>query len=158
MQVSELMTPDPITLMVDDSFDLAEKFMEFAHIRHLPVVEGERVIGLVTHRDLLRASIELFANSRMRPQPGEPIATQRAQVAPREERERKQIVLVSEIMRSGVHTVLPDADVREAITTMIDHKYGCLPVCDGEGHLRGIITEADFLKFTKRLLDEVDVA
>ncbi len=141
MKVHELMTPDPITLMVDDSFDLAEKFMEFAHIRHLPVVDGERVIGLVTHRDLLQASLGLLRDA-----------------SRGEARERKLIVLVSEIMRPDVRTVLPDADVRSAISTMIDHKYGCLPVCDAEGHLQGIITEADFLKFTRRLLDQVDVA
>ena len=141
MQVHELMTPDPITLMIDDSFDLAEKFMEFAHIRHLPVVDGERLIGLVTHRDLLRASLDILRG-----------------VAPRERHERKLTVPVSAIMRTDVQHVGPDSDVRTAIETMIDHKYGCLPVCDDAGHLVGILTEADFLKFTRRLLEQVDIA
>jgi len=141
MRVHELMTPDPITLEVDDSFDLAEKFMEFAHIRHLPVVDGERLIGLVTHRDLLRASLKLLQD-----------------VTPSGARERKLTVPVSEIMRPEVAFVTPETDVRRAIETMIDHKYGCLPVCDRERRLRGIITEADFLKFTRRLLEQVDIA
>lgn len=141
MRVQELMTPDPITLEVDDSFDLAEKFMEFAHIRHLPVVDGERLIGLVTHRDLLRASLRLLGDT-----------------PPKGTRERKLSVLVSEIMRPEVAFVTPETDVRKAIETMIDHKYGCLPVCDRERRLRGIITEADFLKFTRRLLEQLDIA
>lgn len=141
MRVEELMTPDPIALEVDDSFDLAEKFMEFAHIRHLPVVDGERLIGLVTHRDLLRASLRLLAD-----------------VSPRGVRERKRTVPVSEIMRPEVAFVTPETDVRRAIETMIDHKYGCLPVCDRDRRLRGIITEADFLKFTRRLLEQLDIA
>ncbi len=141
MRVHELMTPDPITLMVDDSFDLAEKFMEFAHIRHLPVVDGERLIGLVTHRDLLQASLRLLQG-----------------VQPRDVHERKLTVPVAEIMRPDVNSVHPDADVRTAIETMIDHKYGCLPVCDEQKRLKGIITEADFLKFTRRLLEQVDIA
>lgn len=140
MKVHELMTPDPITLMVDDSFDLAEKFMEFAHIRHLPVVDGERVIGLVTHRDLLSTSLKLLRD-----------------VSPREAPEEKRRVMVQEIMRPEVRTVTLETDVKDAVAMMIDHKYGCLPVCDGEGHLRGIVTEADFLKFTRRLLEQVDI-
>jgi CBS domain-containing membrane protein len=141
MRVHELMTPDPITLMVDDSFDLAEKFMEFAHIRHLPVVDGERLIGLVTLRDLLEVSLKFLRD-----------------VPPREAHERKLTVMVSEIMRPEVRYVTPETDVRSAIEMMIDHKYGCLPVCDDERHLQGIVTEADFLKFTRRLLEQVDIA
>lgn len=141
MRVRELMTADPITLMVDDSFDLAEKFMEFAHIRHLPVVDGVRLIGLVTHRDLLRASLRLLRD-----------------VSPRNVRQRKLTVPVAEIMRPDVAFVTPDADVRSVVETMMDHKYGCLPVCEEGRRLVGIITEADFLKFTHRLLEQVDIA
>ena len=141
MNVHELMTPDPITLMVDDSFDLAEKFMEFAHIRHLPVVDGERLIGLVTHRDLLKASLRLLND-----------------VSPRDAHEKKLLVPVSDIMRPEVTYVTPTTDVRRAIEMMMDHKYGCLPVCDDQRRLQGIVTEADFLKFTRRLLEQVDIA
>lgn len=141
MRIHELMTPDPITLMNDDSFDLAEKFMEFAHIRHLPVVDGERLIGLVTHRDLLKASLRHLRD-----------------VSPRDIDERKHVVTVQDIMRSDVEFVTPDTDVRRAIEVMVDHKYGCLPVCDEERRIQGIVTEADFLKFTRRLLEQVDFA
>lgn len=126
MRVAELMTRDPLVLDVDGSLHLAEMFMRFAHIRHLPVVDAGRVVGLVTHRDLLRASVEGPAQSR---------------------------VAVSSIMRRDVMTIDADANLREAVRIMIDQKLGCLPVTDG-GRLVGIITEADFLKFTDQVLRE----
>ena len=65
MIVRDLMSVDTLTLNTDSSFELAEKFMGFAHVRHLPVVDPEnRVAGLVTHRDLLRASVSLYAGLR----------------------------------------------------------------------------------------------
>jgi CBS domain-containing membrane protein len=73
-------------------------------------------------------------------------------------RQRKLTVTVAEIMRPDVAFVTPDTDVRSAVETMIDHKYGCLPVCEEGRRLVGIVTEADFLKFTRRLLEQVDIA
>jgi CBS domain-containing membrane protein len=124
MQVRDIMTPDPVTLHEDDSIDLAEKFMSFAHIRHLPVIDDSaRLVGLITHRDLLQA----FA------------------------RERRDLTKARHIMRTDVKTVPLTADLRQAIDTMLDHKYGCLPVVERH-RLMGIVTEADFLKLTRSLL------
>ena len=134
--VRQLMTKDPLVLMADDSIDIAERFMEFAHIRHLPVVDGEHVVGLVTHRDILRASISLLTGISRQGDEG-----------------IKRGIPVVEIMRKDVSTIAPDTDVRAAIDTMLDHKYGCLPVTQ-EGRLVGILTEADFLKFAEKWLDD----
>lgn len=137
MKVHELMTPEPIVLMVDDSIDVAERFMEFAHVRHLPVVDGVHLVGLVTHRDLLRASVSALAG-----------------VSRREEEGLKMVIPIVEIMNKDVSTVGPTTDVKEAIELMTGHKYGCLPVVEDDNKLVGILTEADFLKFTMRLLDQ----
>lgn len=133
MQVSEVMTVDPLVLAVDETLLVAEMFMRLAHIRHLPVVDGSRVVGLVTHRDLLAAATGQLASERA---DGDETAVQ-----------------VKEIMREGVRTVESTTDARKAIDLMIDHKYGCLPVTQ-DGHLVGIVTEADFLKFARRCLDQ----
>ncbi len=53
--VRELMTTDVVTLEVDESLDVADTVMNLARIRHLPVVNDGRLVGLVTHRDLLAA-------------------------------------------------------------------------------------------------------
>ncbi len=136
MQICELMTVDPLVLAVDESLQVAEMFMQLAHIRHLPVVEADRVVGLVTHRDLLGAATDLLA------QPGGCDADLRLKAVP-----------VASIMRRDVRTIEDTTDVRDAIDIMLDHKYGCLPVTK-EGHIVGILTEADFLKYAKRCLDQ----
>ncbi|MGE3167020.1 MAG: CBS domain-containing protein [Planctomycetota bacterium] len=139
MRVEEVMSRDPIVLAPDETLDVAEMLMNFAHIRHLPVTENGIVVGLVTHRDLLRACVQrMGANC-------EPSARTAA--------ESKELVQVAEIMRVDVRTIDAKSDVREAIDIMIDHKYGCLPVTE-KRHLVGIITEADFLKLARRHLSE----
>ena len=55
------------------------------------------------------------------------------------------------IMKTDVITADPEMDVCEAISMLLEHKYGCLPVVS-EGKLVGIVTEADFMKLTQKLL------
>jgi CBS domain-containing membrane protein len=122
--VRDIMTEDPITVHSDYSLQFVKKCLSFAHIRHLPVVDGERrLLGLLTHRDLLEAA----------------------------SRPAGAAVTAKSVMRRDVRTVTPETDVREAIETMLRHKYGCLPVLE-EGMVVGIVTEADFLKLTRSLL------
>ena len=61
-------------------------------------------------------------------------------------------VPVVEAMHRDVVTVSPDMSVREAARILLQNKYGCLPVVGPAGELVGIITEADFLHLTVRLL------
>ena len=46
----------------------------------------------------------------------------------------------------------PDESVADAARTLLDNKWGCLPVVSDHGDLLGIVTEADFLRLTVRLL------
>ncbi len=128
MIVQELMTEDPLTLDRNQSLELAQDLLRFAHIRHLPVIENGKVVGLVTHRDLLRAVVERSS-------------------------EALPAIPIERVMRTDIRTIDATVDVREAVEIMIDHKYGCLPVTSGE-QLVGILTEADFLKYVKRALQQ----
>ena len=60
-------------------------------------------------------------------------------------------------MNYDAHTVEPDTGLRDAAQVLLRHKYGCLPVVEGQ-RLVGMITEADFLRLTIHLLDAVDEA
>jgi CBS domain-containing protein len=51
--VAQIMSPDPVTLSSDDSVAMARREMELATIRHLPVVDGDNLVGLITQRDVL---------------------------------------------------------------------------------------------------------
>ena len=135
MKVADLMSTDLVTLTEDETLAHAQRCMARGRIRHLPVVRDGRLVGLVTHRDLLAASFSIFA-----------------EVEHNEQRRIFDTVRVVDAMHRDVVTVPPELTVSRAAQILLDNKYGCLPVVDAEGLLVGILTEADFLRLTVRLL------
>ncbi len=135
MKVRDLMSTELVTLTEDETLAHAERCMERGRIRHLPVIRGRKLVGLVTHRDLLAASFSLFAD-----------------VDREEQRRVFATIPVKELMHRDVVTVRPDLPVSEAARILLRNKFGCLPVVAEDGTLLGLITEADFLRLTVRLL------
>jgi len=135
MSVADLMTTDVVTLTEDETLAHAQRCMARGRIRHLPVVREERLVGLITHRDLLAASFSIFA-----------------EVDTSEQRRVFDTVRVVEAMHRDVVTVSPSLAVSKAARILLENKYGCLPVVDDEQRLQGIVTEADFLRLTVQLL------
>ena len=135
IQVREIMSTDLVTLTEDETLAHAQGCMARGRIRHLPVVRDGKLVGLLTHRDLLAASFSIFA-----------------EVDRGEQRRIFGTVPVVEAMHRDVVTVAPDLPVREAARILLKNKYGCLPVVGPAGELVGILTEADFLHLTVRLL------
>jgi CBS domain-containing membrane protein len=135
LKVAELMTTEVVTLTEDETLLHAQRCMERGRIRHLPVIRGGKLVGLVTHRDLLAASFSVFAD-----------------VATNEQRRVFAGLSVREIMHRDVVSIGPEVPVAEAARILLKNKFGCLPVVDSGGRLCGIVTEADFLRLTVRLL------
>jgi CBS domain-containing membrane protein len=135
LTVADLMSRDLVTLAEDDTLAEARTCMERGRVRHLPVVRGGKLMGLVTHRDLLAASFSVFA-----------------EVSAREERQLFASIPVRELMHDAV-TASPSMSVREAARILLQNKFGCLPVVEGDGKLVGIVTEADFLRLAVRMLE-----
>lgn len=131
LTVGDLMTRDVVTLEESDSLLEVDDVLKRQHIRHLPVVRQGKLVGLVSHRDLLRA---LGKHPASAPQP----------------------VAIADIMTRGLETVTPDVSARDAIYRLLDGRFGCLPVVAGDGRLVGIVTEADFMRLASRLLDAAD--
>jgi len=132
--VAEVMTHKVVTIGENDTLDELEEGMTRFHFRHLPVVEGGKLVGLVTHRDLLHASSSFLSEA----------ADARNAII------RKQPA--KKIMHTDVVTVGPEDSLLEAATLMWDAKLGCLPVVDEDQKVIGILTEADFLKLIIHLL------
>ena len=61
MKVAKIMSTDVITLIEDETLAHAKRCMDRGRIRHLPVIRERKLVGLVTHRDLLAASFSIFA-------------------------------------------------------------------------------------------------
>ncbi|MEW5772067.1 MAG: CBS domain-containing protein [Thermodesulfobacteriota bacterium] len=137
--VHDIMTREVFTLRESDTLKTARSMMSLARIRHIPIVNDRMEFqGLVTHRDILGATISRFADIDRETQD-----------------EIDSGIPIAEIMRTDVTDVSPDLPLRDAAEMLLAHKYGCLPVIE-DGILVGIITEADFLKLTIRLMDALD--
>lgn len=135
MKVHELMSTDLVTLTEEETLAHAQRCMRRGRIRHLPVVRDGQLIGLLTHRDLLAASFSVFA-----------------EIDADEQRRVFVQLSVRELMHRDLTTVGPDTPVAAAARILLESAFGCLPVVTGEGRLVGIVTEADFLRLTVRLL------
>jgi CBS domain-containing protein len=127
--VSEFMQTEFVTLRPSDRLDFADDVMKLGRIRHMPVVEGNRVVGVVSQRDLLAASLSRVM-----------------EIDPRDHRSFLRSVEISEMMSEPVITIDPTRTIREAAELMIRHKIGCLPVVDSLGTPVGLITETDLLR------------
>jgi len=125
--VGQFMSTDLFTLRPTDLVDLAASVMDWRHIRHVPVEdEVGRLVGLVTHRGLLRLMSSRSTSSAKKP------------------------LTVSEIMKTNPTSVTSTTPTLEAMEIMRLAKIGCLPVVD-DGQLVGIVTSYDFLTATARL-------
>jgi CBS domain-containing protein len=122
LTVAELMSPNVISLRPDDRVSQAVREMTLAGVRHLPIVEHGRIVGIVSSHDLA-AVLDAPDDAALRT-----------------------------LMSSDVVSVLPDAPAVEAVGLMIDAKYGALPVVTNGGELVGIITATDFLAVAQHAL------
>jgi len=128
--VGQFMATDLFTLQPDDLVDLAASLMDWRHIRHVPVEdENGHLVGLVTHRGLLR-----LLSRGSNPSDGGALT-------------------VRDIMKSNPTSVSSTTPTLEAIEIMRRSKIGCLPVVDDD-QLVGIVTSYDFLTATASLFKQ----
>ncbi|MEK7879039.1 MAG: CBS domain-containing protein [candidate division NC10 bacterium] len=139
MQISEWMTTVPITVSPATPVSEARELMQRKQIRHLLVLEGERLAGIITDRDI---KLNL-------PSPATSLSVWEVNYL-------LTRLTVGEVMTKHVITTGPERPVAEAVRLMLVHKIGALPVTE-EGRVVGIITETDLLRaFARRL--EVEIA
>jgi CBS domain-containing membrane protein len=128
--VRDLMTSEVITLRADDNVSSFRDVLYDHGFRHVPVVDKEgNLVGLVTERDLLRN-----------------VLTDQADVPISVREETMYSTQIGDIMVQDVQTVEPDDLLPNAAQIMLENKFGCVPVTDGE-LLVGILTESDFIRF-----------
>jgi CBS domain-containing membrane protein len=134
MYVRDLMSREVVTLEATDHLDLAEGIMRLGRIRHLPVVAGERVVGILSQRDLFRAAVSSLL-----------------QLGGEAERKWLAGVPVKAVMTAEPFTVGPRVPIRTAVEMMVEKKIGCLPVIE-DGKLVGLLSESDCLVHLAHLL------
>lgn len=125
---ADVMSRELVTLNEEDSLADILAGMERYELRHIPIVDGERLVGLLTHRDILRLS-----KSALTAGPADASVAQRAMET-----------FVGTVMTRDPQTITSDTALDVAAARMVDGHFGCLPVVD-DGALVGIITEHDLL-------------
>ena len=130
MIVQEVMSENPQSIREDASVAEAIEVLAMADFRHLPVVRGRELVGMLSDRDV------------------------RSLMAPRlidldglEALRARYDEDVSELMSADVVRVYPDTDLGEVIDKMLDEKIGAMPVVDPDtGDLLGIVSYVDVLR------------
>jgi CBS domain-containing protein len=127
--VRDIMPDTMVTVSEGDRLSTVEDIMTLGHVRHMPVVHAGKLVGVVSERDLLRASLSNLTGFRTD-----------------EHRAFLHGVEIARVMSTPAVVIRPDATVVEAARVMAERKIGCLPVVDGD-QLLGLITETDVLRY-----------
>lgn len=136
MRIRELMQTDVVTVDAAAHLEIAEGLMRMDRIRHLPVVSGGTLVGIVSQRDLFRAALSSALGR-----------------SPDDEQRWLARIPVRQAMTREVLSAHPDADVRYAVEMMLRERVGCLPVVE-DGRLVGLLSETDCLRHLAQLLTE----
>jgi acetoin utilization protein AcuB len=134
MFVGRRMKRDLVTVPPGATLEDAARLLKANRIHHLPVVEGEKLLGIVTDTDLRNASLDGMFGGADRGDSGRPVA-------------------VGEIMTRELVTLSPEDTIDDAMLILCRQRFGALPVVDG-GRLVGIVAKTDVLS---ALIDTLDI-
>jgi CBS domain-containing protein len=126
--VSEVMRREVVTLSSKETLDLTQDLMKLGRVRHMPVLDEGRLVGIVSHRDLLAASL-----------------TKALDFDPTSRRSFLRSVQVGEVMTRDVVSIGPDTTLADAARILVRRQIGCLPVADSAGTLLGLVTGTDLI-------------
>ena len=127
--VREVMKKNVVRISADDTLWIVKEIMDLGSVRHIPVVDRGALVGVVSQRDLLRASLSNIIG-----------------ISAEEQKMFLEGVRIAEVMSTPPRTIGPDEGIQTAARLMAENKIGCLPVVDGR-EIVGILTETDGLRY-----------
>jgi len=130
VSVSTIMTKNVVKLNLSDDLTKAEMLFKKHHIRHIPVVNGNVIIGMLSYTDLLRIS---FADA---------IDDEDDDV----DTTVYNMFTVEQVMAKKLVSITPDTTIKEAAEILSKKEFHALPVCKGE-LLVGIVTTTDLIRY-----------
>lgn len=129
--ISTIMTKNVVKLNTSDDLTKAEQLFKKHHIRHIPVVNGNKIIGMLSYTDLLRIS---FADA-VDDDDSEVIDTT-----------VYNMFTVEQVMAKNLVKVSPDNTIKETAEILSKNEFHALPVCEDD-LLVGIVTTTDLIKY-----------
>lgn len=150
MKVKDVMTPDPVTVRVDSPVREAAGLLRKYHIGGLPVMNGDRVAGIVTETDILSLlDVGDLSDDLWLPSPLEVIEVPVREFINWEKTKRALADIgnmeVRRVMSSPVIAIDEEADITDAAAQMLQEGIARLPVLR-DGRLVGIVTRADIVR------------
>jgi CBS domain-containing protein len=132
--IKDVMTANPCSINADQSVAYAAKMMRDEDVGVAPIVQGEKLIGMLTDRDI---AIRVVAEGKDPEQ-----------------------VKVSDVASKQIVTIDPQQDLDEALRIMAKHQVRRLPVVEEDGRLVGVVAQADVAREgddtkTGRLVEEI---
>ncbi len=131
-RVRDIMETKIVTISANERLSTVDDIMTLGRVRHIPVVLAGRLVGVVSQRDLLRASLSAFSEHH-----------------DAERRAFLNVVEIGRVMSTPPIVIEPDATIENAAAVMADKKIGCLPVLEND-ELIGLLTETDILRWVAR--------
>jgi acetoin utilization protein AcuB len=141
MKIADLMTTKLHTVSPDDSVEEAVRLLQQRGVRHLLVLDGRDLVGILSDRDIKRA------------------------LDPQKSKRKKMLnlgglffllepILVREIMTKNPKSIAPDKSAKDAASMLVKNRFGALPVVKGD-KLVGIVTETDLLRYFAEVAEGV---
>ncbi len=133
-KVGEIMAKEVFSVDIEDTIHKADEIMRNEHIRHVPVLEGTKFVGLITERSLMEYSLRnLYDYEDEFGEMG-----------------YNKITDFNHVMTKNVQIIYPEDSVKKAIEIMIKRKVDILPVVDWDKNLVGILSFIDILLFVNQ--------
>jgi len=128
IRIQDIMQTSFVTISAGDTLSTVEDIMTLGGVRHMPVVRGGALVGVVSERDLLRASLSNLTDFRHE-----------------ERRAFLQVVEITRVMSTPPIVISPEDEIEQAARLLAEKRIGCLPVIE-DGKLVGLLTETDVLR------------
>lgn len=136
-EVSEIMSRNVVKLLLTDSLTHAEHLFKKHHIRHMPVVNGNVLVGMLSYTDLLRISFVDAVDDE-----DEIVDTT-----------VYNMFTVEQVMTKKLITVTPDTPILKVAEILSEREFHSLPIVEGD-FLVGIVTTTDLIKYLIKNIKE----
>lgn len=140
-KIEDIMNKGVFSVKVDDTIKHADELMRDEKIKHLPVVEGTKYVGLITERSIMEYSLRQLYDFEDNLGEGS----------------HNTIMDFEKLVTKQDHVVYPEDSIRKAIKKMAKYKLECLPVVDWQMNLLGIITTSDIMLVIHNIMESQDL-
>ncbi len=130
--VSQIMTKELITLNLSQSLYEAENLFKKYKIRHIPVVENHKLLGILSYSDLLKISYADVEDEESEDIPVSAVVY--------------DMFSISQVMTKAPLSVEPDTTIKEVVEILSEQSFHSIPIVEN-GDLKGIVTTTDILKY-----------